>query len=270
MGTSASSTGPGSGVSFDPPWLDDIDLPNEPQPPLQEKPNNIPPPEMPIAPKARFKNARQSMGDYVKTGSKESLRRSLGHYSKTGMGGAQKVANRLRVSTKVAANLFHSLRDLREGNNQPIGAIIKALKSEGADAYRFIDVIIENVCPDGGSLDETSNRDSGYAALSEFFQKNPDTDISNLSDDNLWSLTASFLGNETFSRVQLDIGQSFERQDIPVQDRIVRFNEMREYIKSEISSQINKHRNERQLSTDIQSILQTTIKNTFEVFEVEV
>jgi len=269
MGTSASSAGPGPGVSFDPPWLDDIDLPNEPQP-VKEKPNNLPQPEMPVAPRSRFRNARRSMGDYVKSGNKDSLSRSLGHYSKTGMGGAQNVANRLRVSTKVAANLFQSLRDLREGDNQPIGAIISELKSEGADAYRFIDVIIENVCPDGGSLDETSHRDSGYAALGEFFQKSPDADISNLSDDNLWSLTASFLGYETFSRIQLDIGQSFERQDIPVRDRVMRFNEMREYIKSEISSQINKHRNERQLSTDLQSILQTTIKNTFEVFEVEV
>ena len=29
MGTSASSTGPGAGVSLDPEWLDDIELPNQ-------------------------------------------------------------------------------------------------------------------------------------------------------------------------------------------------------------------------------------------------
>ena len=29
MGTSASSKGPGAGVSFDPPWLDDIDVPGQ-------------------------------------------------------------------------------------------------------------------------------------------------------------------------------------------------------------------------------------------------
>lgn len=29
MGTSASSMGPGAGVSLDPEWLDDIELPNQ-------------------------------------------------------------------------------------------------------------------------------------------------------------------------------------------------------------------------------------------------
>ena len=45
---------------------------------------------------------------------------------------------------------------------------------------------------------------------------------------------------------------------------------MREYIKSEISAQINLLRNEKKLLVDLQSILQSTIKNTFKVFEVEV
>nr|WP_289707183.1 Qat anti-phage system associated protein QatB [Enterocloster clostridioformis] len=266
MGTSASSLGPGSGVSFDPPWLNNIDIPNEPP----KEQDNVLQQEIPIAPKARFRNARMNMGDYVKTGSKDSLRKSLGHYSKTGMGGARNVANRLRVSTSVAANLFQALHSLREGLNEPIAKIISDLKAEGADAYRFIDVIIDNVCPSGGSLDEISCKDSGFAALGEFFEKNPDADISNLSDDSLWLLTESFLGYEAFGRIQLDIGQVFERQDIPIEGRVTRCNEMCEYIKSEISAQINKIRSEAQTEKNLHSVLQVAIKNTFEVFEVNV
>ena len=97
MGTSASSKGPGAGVSFDPPWLDDIDVPG------QDNQNNNVNPAIGIAPKARFGSARRSMGEYVRSGSKDSARRSLGHYSKTGMGGAQNVARRMRTSTKTAS-----------------------------------------------------------------------------------------------------------------------------------------------------------------------
>lgn len=269
MGTSASSKGPGFGVSFDPPWLDDVDLPNIAHS-TAENPKDISKENILFAPKGRFRNARRDLGNYVKLGNRDSLRHALGHYSKSGMGGARNVANRLRLSTKVAASLFNTLYSLREGTNSTIGAIISKLKAEGANAYQLIDIIIENVCPNGGSIDESSCRNSGNAALSEFIEKQPDADISNLSDDEIWALTSSFLGDETFNRIQLDIGQVFERQDIPLADRVIRFNDMREYIKSEISAQINSLRNKKESLIDLQSILQTTIKNTFEVFEVEV
>ena len=269
MGTSASSKGPGSGVSFDPPWLDDVDLPNITHPTV-DKLNDISKENIILAPKARFRNARRDLSDYVRSGNRDSLRRALGNYSKSGMGGARNVANRLRLSTKVASNLFNTLYSLREGTNSTLGMIISKLKAEGANAYQLIDIIVENVCPNGGSIDESSCRDSGNAALREFIEKQPDADISNLSDDEIWTLTGSFLGDETFNRIQLDIGQAFERQDIPLTDRVVRFNDMREYKKSEKSAQINLLRNEKKLLVDLQSILQSTIKNTFKVFEVEV
>ena len=104
MGTSASSKGPGSGVSFDPPWLDDVEVPNQQKTEKQNEP-------LVLAPKARFGGARRNMGEYARSGDRDSAHRALGHYSKTGMGGAQNVAKRMRISTKVAANinrLFHN------------------------------------------------------------------------------------------------------------------------------------------------------------------
>jgi hypothetical protein len=271
MGTSKSSSGPGSGIPFDPPWLDDIDLPNVPNP-SPDEPKAPPPNIPPLAPKARFGNARRSLGDYVKSGSRESLQRALGHYSKTGMGGAKNVANRMRLSTAVASSLFSSLHSLREGNNQTIGSLIAKLKSEGADAYQLIDVIVENVCPNGGSLDEKSCQGSVSAAMSELLKNNPNADISNLNDDNLWALISTFLGYEAFSRIQLDIGKSFERQDVPFIDRVSRLKDMREYIKSEISSQINilRSESESQSPANMNQILKSSIERTFNVFEVEV
>lgn len=283
MGTSASSMGPGAGVSLDPEWLDDIELPNQDNTQSddynadnrenddqsdEKKADDNEKPD--IAPKFRFASARRSMREYVRSGSKDSLRKSLGHYSKTGMGGAKSLSKRMRTSTKVAANFFHIFQSLRDNENFALGKILSELQGRGANANEIIDTIINNVCPNGGSLDEVSCRDSGRFALSEFMDQNPDADISKLTDNQIWSLTATFLGNEAFSRVQLDIGQSFEKQDVSAVERVNRMNEMKEYLQSEISVQLNRLRNSGSQMIDMEKLFQTAIKNTFEVYEVEV
>ncbi len=283
MGTSTSSMGPGAGVSLDPEWLDDIELPNQDNTQSddynddnrenddqsdEKKADDNEKPD--IAPKFRFASARRGMREYVRSGSKDSLRKSLGHYSKTGMGGAKNLSKRMHTSTKVAANFFHTFQSLRDNENFALGKILSELQGRGANANEIIDTIINNVCPNGGSLDEVSCRDSGRFALSEFMDQNPDADISKLTDDQIWSLTATFLGNEAFSRVQLDIGQSFEKQDVSAVERVNRMNEMKEYLQSEISVQLNRLRNSGSQMIDMEKLFQTAIKNTFEVYEVEV
>ncbi|MCQ2499041.1 MAG: hypothetical protein MJ133_08650 [Lachnospiraceae bacterium] len=263
MGTSASSNGPGSGVSFDPPWLDDVEVPNQQK---NDKSNEQPV----LAPRARFGNARRNMGEYVRSGDRDSARRALGHYSKTGMGGAQNVAKRMRTSTKVATTFFNTFRSLREDDSFALGKKLKELQSQGAGANQIIDAIVGHVCPVGGSIDETSCRDSGTAAISEFLVENPDADVCNLDDDQIWSLTATYLGNEVFGRVQMDIGQAFEKQEVSIEDRVIRLNDMREYIQSEIAIQMNKLRENAGKKLDINKLLSDTIRNTFEVYEVDV
>ncbi len=266
MGTSASSKGPGAGVSLDPAWLDDIDIPN--QNPSQE---DTPVENSPIiAPPARFSNARRGMGEYVRTGSKEALRKSLGHYSKVGMGGSQNLARRMRTSSKVATGFVSAFRSLREESDFELGRVISDLRESGANANQIIDTVIDYVCPQGGSIDEISVRDSGRAALSEFMDVNPDADIAKLTDDQIWSLTGLFLGNEVFTRVQLDIGQAFEKQNVSYVERINRLYEMRDYIQSEISTQLNALRNKENQAINMEKLFEKTIQNTFEVYEVEV
>lgn len=269
MGTSASHNGPKSSVSFDPPWLNDIDenpvVPVVPEQETQETP------EAPLfAPPARFKSARQNLSDYIKSGSRDSLKKSLGHYSRTGMGGARNVANRMRHSASIASKLYSSFSSLREGNEPTISSIISKYRTENTDLFGMIDAIARYICGDGGSLDETSPINSVSSALSDLFDKNPDIDIANLSDDNVWSLVSSFLSYEAFSRIQLDIGQSFEAKNVPLDDRIARLNDMREYLESEISSQVSTIRSElgNKQPSDLHSVMMTAIERTFKVYEV--
>ena len=273
MGTSASHSGPKPGVSFDPPWLDDIDKPEGPVAPAQNPQETAEVPEVPrLAPPARFRDARQNLGYYIKDGNRESLKKSLGHYSRTGMGGARNVANRMGHSASVASKLYSSFNSLREGNEPTINSIISNCRTENADVYGMIDAIAGYICGDGGSLDEISPINSVSSALSDLFDNNPDIDITALSDDNIWSLVSSFLSYEAFSKIQLDIGQGFEAKDISLADRVTRLNDMREYLESEISAQVNVIRRElgNNSRSDLHNVMMTAMERTFEVFEVTV
>lgn len=275
MGTSASSNGPGSGVSLDPPWLDDIDestsnLPGITQSEVDGQKNTTPDEvqkDVVIAPKGRFSSARRNLGEYVRSGSQDFLRRSLGHYSKTGMGGARALSQRMRVSSKVGSNFYGVFRSLRDDPEFALGKVLSELKSQGADAQQIIDTIVEHVCPDGGSVDEISIKNSVMVSLSEYLEKYPDVDFENLSDDQMWELTSSYIGNEIFNRIQMDIGQSFEKADIPYPDRIIRMNDMKDFIQAEVAIQFNKIRETELKSVNIQNLIQSTIQATFEVYE---
>lgn len=274
MGTSASSNGPGSGVSLDPAWLDDIDI-NESNLPKTTQPEENNQESVPseeeqkpvIAPRGRFSNARRNIGEYVRSGSKDSLRRSLGHYSKTGMGGAKALSQRMRASAKVGSNFYGVFRSLRDDPEFALGKVLSELKSQGADAQQIINTIVEHVCPDGGSVDEISIKNSVMVSLSEYLEKYPDVDFENLSDDQMWELTSSYIGNEIFNRIQMDIGQSFEKADIPYPDRIIRMNDMKDFIQAEVAIQFNKIRETELKSVNIQNLIQSTIQATFEVYE---
>lgn len=275
MGTSASSNGPGSGVSLDPPWLDDID---ESIPNLlgitqaeEDEQNNTTSDEVQkdvvIAPKGRFSSARRNLGEYVRSGSSDSLRRSLGHYSRTGMGGAKALSHRMRASAKVGSNFYGVFRSLRDDPEFALGKVLSDLKAQGANARQIISTIVEHVCPNGGSIDEVSLKNSATAALSEYLEDHPTVDFCRLSDDQMWELTGTYVGNEIFERVQMDIGQAFEKADITFSERIIRMNSMKAFIQAEVAVQLNKIRETESKTVNIEKLIQRTIQSTFEVYE---
>ncbi len=273
MGTSASSNGPGSGISLDPAWLDDIDFngadslgegqtDDNSSDVSQDSLNTLN-----IAPRGRFSSARRDMREYVRSGSSDSLRRSLGHYSRTGMGGAKALSHRMRASAKVGSNFYGVFRSLRDDPEFALGKVLSDLKAQGANARQIISTIVEHVCPTGGSIDEVSLRNSATAALSEYLEEHPTVDFCRLSDDQMWELTGTYVANEIFERIQMDIGQAFEKNDIAVSDRIIRMNNMRSFIQADVAVQLNKIRETELKTVNIEKLIQHTIRATFEVYE---
>ncbi|MCY3628864.1 MAG: hypothetical protein OXG94_02500 [Bacteroidetes bacterium] len=280
MGTSAPSSGPNSKVPFDPPWLDDIEIPplGDGPPPDDQKPGDAdlgndqpqPSPEPPeVAPRARFGAARRTLGEFARSGKEGSFRRAFGHYSRTGMGGARRTANRMRTSARSGASTFGVLQAARERTNPVINDWVDSLKTRNASAQEIADEIVKRTTSSGGSLDEAACQQSMAQAMGDLLTSNPDVDLFNLADDDIWGLMASFLGYEAFHRLCLDIGQVFESFSFSPRESVTRMNEMRNYLKAELSVQIETLRSGAYNATpsQLQFILQSALENTFAVYE---
>ncbi len=281
MGTSSSSSGPGGGVSFDPPWLSSVaseigspleHISGEPTP-LGENHQQTPPTAQPleVAPPRRFGNARLYLGRYASSGDRSALKKALGSYSRKGMGGASNVASRMRTSTAVGAGLYNFLQGVRDSTDTRVRDWVNQLTSQDLSANEVADEIIDQLISTGGSLEEESCRDSMAQALSDLLTINPDVDLLNMDNDSIWSVVELFMANEAFNRLNLDIGQLFESDRYSPREVVSRMNDIREYLRSEISAQIQELKTDASNPTkaEMNNLLQTAIKITFEVFEEE-
>lgn len=281
MGTSSSSSGPGAGVPFDPPWLSSVSAevgaplelisgePSQPEQNPQQAESAVRP--MEIAPPGRFGNARRYLGKYVSSGDRGSLKKALGSYSRKGMGGASNVANRMRTSTSAGAGLFNFLQGVRDSSDTRVRDWVNQLTSKNLSAYEIADEIINLIVSTGGSPEEESCRDSMAQAISDLLIIVPDVDLLNLDSDSIWTVIENFMANETFNRLNMDVGQIFESDRYSPREAVSRMNDMRDYLKSVISAQIQELRTDTSNPTkaEINNLLQAAIKNTFEVFEEE-
>ena len=281
MGTSSSSSGPGGGVPFDPPWL--VSVASEVGSPLERisgesaqldqnfQQTELAAQPVDIAPPRRFGNARRYLGEYVNSGDLGSLKKALGSYSRKGMGGASRVASRMRTSTSAGAGLFKFLQGVRDSRETEVRNWVNQLTLRNLSAYEVADEIINQVVSVGGSLDEESCRNSMSLAISDLLTIDPEVDLLNMNNDSIWTVMELFMANEAFNRLSLDIGQIFESARYLPREAVSRMNDMRSYLRSEISSQIQKLRINLSNPTkaEVNALLQSAIKITFEVFEEE-
>ena len=274
MGTSSSNTGPGQGVSFDPPWLDDIPFPqspgsdpNEPE----ENPESTLQPDEGLSPPRRFYGARRSLRLFVDTGDRRYLTKALAHYSHTGMGGAKSTARRMRISSQTASGLFGFLNEAAAGVNPEVRRWVQSITSRNASANEIVDEIIKSTAPLGGSLDEVSTRNSIALAFRDLLIENPEVDLLHMEQESIWFFIGSFLGYELYHRVLMDIGQSFENSSLPPQEIELRRNEMLEYIISDLNACIdNVRQTELEFSDDrMDQLFQKVYTRTVEIYEGE-
>lgn len=286
MGTSAASKGPGSGVSFDPPWLDDEGgfERSEPLNPDSESANDIDENETgnanqdevsdpSVAPPARFFGARTSLSTYAREKSGRSgFQKTAGHYSKSGMGGASKLASRMRHSTATGARLAELLTSTNSQAGSAPTAWVKEIVDNGLNGQELIDAIIQQVAPSGGSRDEESSADSMSRALGEFLDNNQDSDLLKLGAEEIREITERYLANEACNRLVNDIGQVIESTKVSLLDSLKLQNEMRDYLRADLSVQIESlwAITANPTQAQLNEILTSAVQRTFEIYEGEV
>lgn len=274
MGTSTSSKGPGGGVDFDPPWLDDVveaigdggvGSPDDESTPT--------PPSTPTgtAPANRYGEARRAFGKFAKTGDAQQLRSAIGHYSRRGSGGASAAASRMRASTSAGAALFSFLNTISQGETAEARRWVDNLRATNPSIEDVVDAIVRELAPPGGSADEESLRDSMDQALSEIMKDDPTIDPLGMGVDDIWELMKGYLAIEAGNRLCFDLGPIFENSQLEPRTAVQREREMRRFLKNEIGAHVDLLRgtvsNPSRLQLD--GILKEALKMTFDLFEAE-
>lgn len=228
MGTSASSSGAGTGAPFDPPWLDDagagIDsdyadvliTPGAAPPDDSEgAEDNQTPTTAPVgpakAPPGRYQQARGALTGFVRSGSSSDLRRGISSFVKKGMGGSSRAASRMRTSAIAASSLGGFLATARDGSDPSINTWVDSIKQRGLSAKETALEVVQKLIPTGGSVDEDSARHSMDHAIAHLYEVEPNADIFNLTDDQIANLMAYTVAFDVYNRVQLELGQVFEK-----------------------------------------------------------
>jgi hypothetical protein len=177
----------------------------------------------------------------------------------------------MRAATVAAGGLVSFLRAARAGNEGAVREWLQALAQRNPSAREVIDAIVREVVGAGGTADEDSIRDSMSQAFSELLELQPDINPLNMSNDNIWSLVEEYLAVEACNRLQIDIGQLFESARLSPVEVVRRTDDMREYMKAEISAQLGVLRldSPNPNPNEFEAIMQQALTNTFLVFEGE-
>ena len=271
MGTSTASAGPGSNVSLDPPWLDEVATDvgiHSTVPPGDSDP--APPPGTPgAAPDGRYKEARRELGRYIKSGKTGQLSDALAHYSGRGSGGAGAAATRMRASTRAGAELFSFLNAISQRSTPQAARWVDELRASNPSAEDIVDAIVRELAPPGGSTDEESLRDSMARAMSDLAREDPTLDLMHMRPDDIWDLMKGYLAIEVVNRFIFDMGPTLETSKVDPVTVVAREKQMRLFVRNEVGVHLDLLRGNtaNPTRTQLDGIFQETLKMTFELFE---
>jgi hypothetical protein len=194
MGTSQSSTGPGSGSPLVPPWADD-----QPQTPL--------PPSEP----ARFKGFRQSLGRFISNGDQNDLQRAIGHYARKATGGSG-VARRMGSVSKAGGRLFGTLSGIPAG---PGEKSVNLDSLSGLPCELAISAITNALTSEDGDSDKI--RTAMNHALVEALDGIEVFDPKSITDDVIVDTMICYLSESVFLQIVSDGGKAWNKAETPIQ-----------------------------------------------------
>lgn len=289
MGTSQSSGGPGPGVPMVPPWTPPAPPP-EPQVPEPGAPDpSLPPPPgeqqpsppisslpavplaaaPPVAPAARFRGTRRSLGDYARSGNRDDLKRALGHYVRSGYSGSATASARLGGTAATAQSLGSALSNIAAGQPATAGSPLDPALLAGRSAREVMDAVVEAVRPTDGTQDAEAARAAIRDALSELLTHYPEADLLNLDSEQRDFVIERYAAMDVFRRFELDVGVAISEKSPTATVALARLKDARDYVKEIVGAEFRKLRDAgKRLTVDrINRVVSEAVRETCIVFE---
>ena len=250
MGTSTSSSGPGSNSPLVPPWAD-----SDPDKPLE-----TPPPQ-------RFKQFRTELGKFAASGRNiNRLKRALGHYASTSTGGSAVGPRRFGSMADTGgtlAGLFNELRDGGDGSR--VGVHLPDLVGRSVDDV--IDEIANALMPQNGDADKT--RLALTRALSECLDGMESFDPSAIDDSMIIDMVVFYVGDFVFQQILLDSNKAFQRCET-ASEQISAENDLYELVSSAVDRHLRDHLNRGELNPDnVRQVQLGALKEVWQEWEAE-
>lgn len=233
-------------------------------------PDGAPQPNAPVlAPPGRFRGSRTSLGRFARTGSQEDMRAGLARYVRTGLGGARRAAQRMSTTSKTVGSLYGVLDTLSSGQAFAPGHPLEAARLVGRPSGEIRDLIIDFIRPVDGTQDAEASRDSMARAFSELLAANPATDLTALSQEQVDSVTQSYVAHDIWHRIQLDVGKAVTEKAPDYRAAVNRLQEMSDYVREKVAACFRRRAESgTQLTREnAASLTDEVIRNTFGVFE---
>lgn len=284
MGTSQSSKGPPGGVPMVPPWVPDAvpaaappadDGAAPPADTQDNQPDTAPqgpataPEPADVAPAARFRGARRSLGSFARSGDAADMRRGLGHYVRGGYGGSGTATRRFGGTAATAGGLYSALSSVAAGQAAAPGSALDPVLLSGRSARQVIDVIVQAVRPADGTQDAEASRAAVRDALSELLTKFEDADPLNLSPEQREFVIERFVAIDVYLRFALDLGKTIQDKAPSAATGLSRLKQVKDYVKETVAASFRKLREagQRMSAGRVKEIVQAAIRDTLEVFE---
>jgi hypothetical protein len=279
MGTSTSSAGGKAGSPFDPEWLapdtspadagedsqaDDNDSENGDDANDNQSPQGEADQEdAGFAPSRRFGDARTKMSAYLSGGGREALRGAARSMIKKGMGGPRRAASTMRGTAQGAGALGQFLASARDRSDSHVADWVDRVRQENLSADDLILELVKEVLPDTGSVDDESLRNAAAEALGQLYELNPDIDIFSLTNSQIHDVMAITIASDVCNRMDLQLGQSYERLKYDARQIQIYRKDMREYVKAEVRVVMERHG---AANLDPKALAREVLQSALEVF----
>lgn len=287
MGTSASSSGPGGGISLIPPWVGNPEgatgigpggegggpggggpetAPGA-QPDIAPDGGSNPAPT--LAPSGRFGAARKALGGFARTGSSTKLCISLAHYSRTGLGGSTRAAQRMAGTARKAGALYGVLGALGSGGPSPVELGLNPSQIAGLSSRQLADQIAHAISPADGTQDAEASRRCIKQALVELVKQEPEADLKSLTEDQIALVLELYIAEEIFQRIELDIGKVIMQKASTPAMGMARMEEMMDYVRACVGKCFRKVKTDGKVFSRKSTghMVSQILKDTFGVFE---